>query len=204
METRLAGQTADHPHSEHYTALLTLARTTLAHYLATGEVLPYAPDNDWFRKPAAVFVTLRVCKGREAAGPDEESWEAGDLRGCIGQVEAEAPLYAAVQDATIKAATVDPRFHPVTAGELDNLVIEVSVLSPFRPVDRLDDIIIGQDGLLIVGHRRRGLLLPEVPLAYGWGRKAFLRALLHKAGLTEDAWPDAAQLYAFTTESFEE
>lgn len=192
------------PHTVHYAALLHLARATISHYLSTGEVLPFAPDNDWFRAPSAVFVTLRVRNRRESRHETEESWEAGDLRGCIGQIEADAPLFAAVQDAAIKAATADPRFYPVTAAELDNLVIEISVLSPFRPVDSLDDIIIGQDGLFISGNRRRGLLLPEVPLAYGWGKEMFIRALCQKAGLPADAWPDRARLYAFTTESFEE
>lgn len=195
---------ASSPHSDHYAALLDLARATIAHYLSTGEVMPFAPDNDWFRSPAAVFVTLRVRERRDSRHETEEAWEAGDLRGCIGQIEPDASLFAAVQDAAIKAATADPRFYPVTAGELDNIVIEISVLSPFRPVESLGDIAIGQDGLFISGNRRRGLLLPEVPLAYGWGKEMFIRALCQKAGLPDDAWPDRARLYAFTTESFEE
>lgn len=191
-------------HAVHYAALLSLARDTISQYLSTGEVLAFAPDNDWFRTPHAVFVTLRMREAVAPRGPDDEVWEAGDLRGCIGQITAEEPLYAAVQDAAIKSATADPRFFPVKVDELDNIVIEISVLSPFRPVDSLDDIVIGQDGLFISGDRRRGLLLPEVPLEYGWGKVAFVRALCQKAGLPPDAWPDQAQLYAFTTESFEE
>lgn len=200
-------ETEKDPHSPqaiHYSALLGLARASIAHYLDTGEVMAYEPDNEWFRTPQAVFVTLRVRDSVMPRNPDEEVWEAGDLRGCIGQIEADAPLYAAVQDAAVKAATADPRFYPVRADELANLVIEISVLSPFRPVESLDEIIIGQDGLFIAGDRRRGLLLPEVPLAYGWGQREFVRALCQKAGLPPDAWPGSAQLYAFTTESFEE
>lgn len=192
------------PHAALYGELLRLARSTLTHYLATGQVLPYEPANEWLKTPAAVFVTLRVRETSKEDRPDGEIWMAGDLRGCIGHIDAERPLFAAVQDSAIKAATTDPRFYPVAAGELDNLTIEVSVLSPFRQVESLDEIEVGQDGLFIVGHRRRGLLLPEVPLAYGWGKREFLRALCQKAGLPEDAWPGAATLFAFTTESFEE
>lgn len=192
------------PHAAHHAALLQLARATLAHYLASGTVLPYETADKWLSTPAAVFVTLRVRDPRAGGGPYGDGWVAGDLRGCIGHIDAERPLYAAVQDSAIKAAIADPRFYPVTAGELDNLVIEVSVLSPLRPVASLDEIEVGQDGLLIIGQRRRGLLLPEVPLAYGWGKNEFLRALCQKAGLPEDVWPGAATLYAFTTESFEE
>lgn len=179
-------------------ALLGLARQTIAHYLATGELWPYDPEDPVLREPAAVFVTLRE---RPAAGAP---FAEGELRGCIGQVEANDPLYRAVQDAAIKAATVDPRFYPVRAEELSGLLIEVSVLSPFRPVEGLEEIAVGQDGLLIVGERRRGLLLPEVPLAYGWGAQEFVWALCQKAGLPANSWPDRARLYAFTTESFVE
>lgn len=192
------------PHAAHHAELLRLARDTIAHHLATGGLLAYKPVHDRLREPAAVFVTLRVRDRRDDTGKGGERWEAGDLRGCIGQVEAESPLYLAVQDAAVKAATTDPRFYPVRLDELANLVIEISVLSPMRPVESLNSIVIGQDGLLIIGNHRRGLLLPEVPLAYGWGREEFVRALCHKAGLPEDAWPGHAWLYAFTTESFEE
>lgn len=192
------------PHADYYPELLRLARATLAHYLATGEPLPYAPSNDWFTTPAAVFVTLRVREARKAASPYSEGWAAGDLRGCVGHIYDDKPLYEVVQEETIQAASVDPRFYPVTADELDNLIIEISVLSPFRPVESLDEIAIGQDGLYLVGGSERALLLPEVPLGYGWGKEAFLRALIDKAGLPPDVWPGRAALYAFTTESFEE
>jgi AmmeMemoRadiSam system protein A len=181
--------------------LLRLARETIAHFLQTGELLLYQTEKPWFLSPAAVFVTLRV---RPSFVAESEPGEEGPLRGCIGQVEADQPLYLAAQDAAIKAATGDPRFYPVAAEELEYLSIEISVLSPLRPIDELDEILIGQDGLLIVGDRRRGLLLPEVAERFGWRREEFVRAVCQKAGLPEDAWPGRARLYAFTTESFEE
>lgn len=197
-------RTAASSHAPHYPALLRLARNTIAHYLSTGELLPFEPDNNWFREPAAVFVTLRAREERDETVTGGELWSAGDLRGCIGQIEAESPLFLAVQEAAVKAATSDPRFYPVSPDELGNLTIEISVLSPLRPVRSLEAIAIGRDGLLIMGNRRRGLLLPEVAVDYGWGREAFVRALCRKAGLPEDAWPGKSRLYAFTTESFSE
>jgi AmmeMemoRadiSam system protein A len=114
------------------------------------------------------------------------------------------PLYLAVQDAAIKAATSDPRFYPVSTEELDSILIKISVLSAMRPVESLDEVVIGRDGLLIVSPRRRGLLLPEVPVVYGWDREEFVRYLCVKAGLPVDAWPKQARLFAFNVESFEE
>lgn len=194
-------QSPDSAREEHHRELLRLARESIAHYLATGQVLPYQPADDALLVPAGVFVTLRLrpAPGRERGDSDDVP---GELRGCIGRIEADDPLYLAAQDAAIKAATRDPRFAPVKPEELPQLMIEVSVLSPLRPVGSLEEIEIGQDGLLIISEGRRGLLLPEVAPAYGWGREGFLRALCRKAGLPDDAWPDRARLYAFTTESF--
>ncbi len=196
------------PHAALYPLLLRLAREAIAQFLATGELPTVERQEDWLeewlQEPAAVFVTLWVREGRDGTAEGGEAWTAGELRGCVGQIEATAPLFIAVQEAAVKAATADPRFYPVSPGELDNLSIEISVLSPLRRVRSLEAIVIGRDGLLIVGDRRRGLLLPEVAVDYGWGREAFVRALCHKAGLPADAWPGKARLYAFTTESFSE
>ncbi len=175
--------------------LLQLARDTIRAVATTGRLPDYQTANPWFLEPAAVFVTLR--------GAPTEYERQGELRGCVGQVEADAPLYAAVQDAAAKAATVDPRFYPVQANEVDTLTLEISVLSPMRPIERYEEIEIGRDGLLLVGERRRGLLLPEVPIEYGWGPREFVRQLCRRASLPDDAWPGHARLWAFTTESFE-
>lgn len=194
-------QSLDSAREQRHRELLRLARESIAHYLATGQVLPYQPGEEALLAPAGVFVTLRArpAPGIEHGDPDDR---LGELRGCIGRVEADDPLYLAVQDAAIKSATRDPRFAPVVLEELAALTIEISVLSPLRPIHSLHEIEIGQDGLLITGDRRRGLLLPEVAPAYGWGKEEFLRALCWKAGLPDDAWPGSARLYAFTTESF--
>jgi uncharacterized protein len=188
----LLPETREREHRE----LLQFARWTLNHFLCHGELPACETDHPWLLTPAAVFVTLR--KKPEVLGV------TGELRGCIGQIEAGLPLYQAVQDAVIKAATIDPRFEPVMPDELDAILIEISVLSGMRGVASTDEIIIGRDGLYVNGRRRRGLLLPEVAVSFGWDTIEFIRHVCRKAGLPEDAWPAAAKLFAFTTESFEE
>lgn len=181
-------------HDAERAELLQLARDTIRAAVTVGRLPGYQTGNPWFLRSAAVFVTLR--------GAPTSYEPQGELRGCVGQVEPDSPLYTAVQDAAAKAATIDPRFYPVQADEVDGLSIEVSILSPMRPIERYEEIEIGRDGLLIVGERRRGLLLPEVPVEYGWGPREFVRQLCRKAALPDDAWPGRARLWAFTTESF--
>jgi uncharacterized protein len=183
-------------HEREHSELLQLARWTLTYYLCQGEQPACDTDHHWFVTPAAVFVTLR----RKPCIPGVP----GELRGCIGQIEADLPLYQAVQDAVIKAATIDPRFAPVTQDEMDTIQIEISILSGMRSIDTANDITIGHDGLFVAGRQKRGLLLPEVAVNFGWDSGEFIRRVCHKAGLPEDAWPGAAKLFAFTTESFEE
>lgn len=180
--------------------LLRLARATIAHFLATGELLPYAPADSRLLRPSAVFVTLRRREQQPTGGQGTDDFDS--LRGCIGQIDADQPLFAAVQDTAIKAATSDPRFDPVAPEELPDLLIEISILSGMRPLHRLADLLLGQDGLLVVGEGHRGLLLPHVPPAFGWDRETYVTAVCRKAGLPDDAWPDRARLYAFTTETF--
>lgn len=176
--------------------LLAVARQTMELYTTAAMTPVIKPQHDRLLEPAAVFVTLR---GR----PDEPGVE-GELRGCVGQVEARLPLVEAVQDAAIQAATADPRFPPVRDWELPGLTIEISILSPMTPVSDLSEIFIGRHGLLIAGMGRRGLLLPGVPEHYGWDRREFLRGLYTKAGLPNGAWPEMADLYAFTTHTIKD
>jgi len=189
---------AHEPHhlttAEERAELLSLARRTIRAAITTGETPDYQTDSPHLLRPAAVFVTLR--------GAPHDYEPEGELRGCVGRTEADEPLYLAVQDAAVKAATIDPRFYPVTPGELDGLSIEISILSPMRPIKHYSDIEVGRDGLLIIGHHRRGLLLPEVPAHFGWDVREFVRQLCRKASLPDDAWPGQTQLLTFTTESF--
>ncbi len=170
--------------------LLRLARETLTQYLADGRIPRYDPPTDSpLRTPSAVFVTLK---------------RNGELRGCIGDVVAQMPLYLAVQRRALSAALEDPRFPPVQADELPQLTIEISVLSPLTPVRDVSEITVGTHGLLIVRGDQRGLLLPQVPVEQGWDRDEFLRQVCRKAGLPDDAWRQGAQLYRFTADVFGE
>jgi AmmeMemoRadiSam system protein A len=125
----------------------------------------------------------------------------GKLRGCIGYIIATEPLYRTVAETARAAAFQDPRFQPVTEEEAPNLEIEISVLSPMTPI-RAEDVVVGRHGLLVGRGNHRGLLLPQVPVEWGWDREEFLTQTCRKAGLPSDAWRQDAELEAFTAEVF--
>jgi AmmeMemoRadiSam system protein A len=127
----------------------------------------------------------------------------GELRGCVGFVQAVDSVYRAVAEAARAAAFEDTRFYPVTLGEAPRLHIELSILSPMQVVSP-DDVEIGHHGLLISQHGWRGLLLPQVAVEHNWNRVTFLEQTCHKAGLPHDAWQKGAKVEAFTAEVFGE
>lgn len=181
---------------EQQNALLQMARDAITHYVTHGHTPQYQSDDPALLQLAGVFVTLRT---KTKGGGDMP------LRGCIGRVEAERPLLRIVPEMAVKAATNDPRFPPVTAVELPLLHIEISLLSPIEPLDDPETVEVGKHGLLIEGHGRRGLLLPDVPLHHGWNRHDFLEGICQKAGLPPHFWRSPqATLYTFTTFSFED
>jgi AmmeMemoRadiSam system protein A len=167
--------------------LLKLSRGTLDRYLQTKEIASYETDDPTLLQEAAVFVTLHL---------------NGRLRGCVGQIKAEKPLYMAVQSATIAAGFSDPRFPPLKKAELETLQIKIAFLSPLLPIAP-DEIVIGEHGLLLEAEGRRGLLLPEVAAQRGWDTTVFLEQLCHKANLPPGSWRNA-KLFGFTTIVFEE
>jgi uncharacterized protein (TIGR00296 family) len=135
----------------------------------------------------------------------------GLLRGCIGYPEPIEPLVNAVIDVAVSAAVNDPRFSPVTASELDDLAVEVSVLTKpelievNKPEGYMDKIKIGEDGLIIERGPYKGLLLPQVAVEWGWNVEEFLYNTCVKAGLTADCWiyPDV-KIYKFGSQIFHE
>jgi AmmeMemoRadiSam system protein A len=129
----------------------------------------------------------------------------GRLRGCIGYIQALKPLRQAVAEMAVQAALHDPRFPPVTSDELPELHIEISVLSPLEAVADVSEIEVGTHGLVIEDGRSRGLLLPQVPVEYGWDRDTFLEHTCAKAGLPPDRWKaQGVTITKFTAEVFGE
>jgi AmmeMemoRadiSam system protein A len=125
------------------------------------------------------------------------------LRGCVGYVYPVKPLYRTVAETAMAAAFNDTRFLPVTAEEAPRLKVEISVLSRLAPIAP-EDIEAGRHGLVVTLGSRRGLLLPQVAIEFGWDARVFLEETCHKAGLLPDAWERGATIEAFTAEVFHE
>ena len=179
--------------------LVKLARDTITEYLKNGEVLKH-PENlpETLKERAGVFVTLHTY-------PD------GDLRGCIGYPEPIMPLLDATTKASISAATGDPRFSSVKSEELDNIIIEVTILTPpelirvEKPAMYPEMIEIGRDGLIVEKGMNRGLLLPQVPIEQGWNKEEFLSGTCMKAGLMPDSWlEEITKIYKFEGKIYSE
>lgn len=128
------------------------------------------------KAPCGAFVTLH---------------KGGRLRGCIGFVAAAKPLVETIREAAEASALQDPRFEPLRRGELDAVEIEISVLSPLRPIGSVDEIEVGRHGILLHRGFRSGLLLPQVATEYGWDRDTFLTHTCYKAGLEGGCWREA-------------
>lgn len=168
--------------------LLRIARATLREHSFSGRIPPGKPHRESLLAPAAVFVTLHL---------------AEQLRGCIGTVDEEKPLYRAVQEMAVAAATRDPRFAPIPADEVDDLAIEISVLGLSRRIRGPAELVIGKDGCRVDVGGQRGLLLPQVAHGSGWDAATFLARTCVKAGIAEDAWKQAeAVITAFEAQVF--
>ncbi len=140
-------------------------------------------------EPRGAFVTLR---------------RDGELRGCIGYIEAVCPLWETVETCAESAALRDFRFSPVRPEELSSLHIEISVLSPLESIDDPERIQVGQHGIVMSSGGRRGLLLPQVATEYRWDREQFLQHTCQKAGLPADAWKHGAKIEIFSADVFGE
>jgi len=171
--------------------LLKLARESIEAYLKTGKKLQVSETEPVLLKEMGAFVTLN---------------ERGDLRGCIGNLVGQGPLYLTVRDMAVEAATGDPRFNPVTPSELKDIEIEISVLTPLEKIDNPDKITLGTHGVLVKKGGRSGVFLPQVATETGWSKEEFLSTLCsQKAGLAPDAWKDkSTELYIFSAEVFSE
>lgn len=171
--------------------LLKTARQSIKSLFTEVDVVK--PDYEKYpvmKENAGAFVTLTI---------------NSRLRGCIGYIISENHLYQTVCDAAKQAATQDPRFPPLSENELDNLDMEISVLSqPFK-MNGYDDIEIGKHGLIVDEMDRRGLLLPQVPVEHNMNKEEYLTAICQKAGLPKFLWKEKTlNLDLFTAIIFSE
>jgi len=127
-----------------------------------------------------------------------------DLRGCLGRLTVDAPLGRTIVHLGGAVAESDPRFMPVTADELAALHIEISLLTPERPIDSIDEIEVGRHGLIVEHGYARGLLLPQVASEQGWNRETFVEHTCIKGGLPRDAWKNGARILVFDAQVFAE
>lgn len=170
--------------------LLSEARRVLSEALQCGFLTEVVEcDENEKRIKAGAFVSL---------------YKKGDLRGCVGMIAAIKPLEDTVREMAEAAAFYDNRFEPLRADELQDIDIEITVLS--SPIlTGIEDIVVGRDGLIIDFMGRHGVLLPQVPVEYGWSKEEFLDHLCLKAGLPPDTWKNYdVVLYRFEGEYFGE
>lgn len=145
------------------------------------------PESAILSRPGGAFVTLH---------------HHGRLRGCIGHIEANEPLGRVVARCAVAACSSDPRFAPVTAAELGEIDVEISLLGPLEPIAGPDEIEIGRHGLVVERGWQRGLLLPQVATEWKWDAATFVAETCHKAGLPRDAWQHGATLWRFDADVF--
>ncbi|MHC4557856.1 MAG: AmmeMemoRadiSam system protein A [Planctomycetota bacterium] len=172
-------------------ALLKIARETVEAVIRQESAEKPESDDPELNAPCGCFVTLK---------------NHGRLRGCIGRFISDDPLIDLVAEMATASATGDPRFlsDPIMPGELDQLDIEISVLSPLQRTDDPLSLRLGVDGIYIKRGRTSGCFLPQVATETGWSKEEFLSyCCAHKAGISADAWKDPeTEVYLFTAEVF--
>jgi len=160
-------------------SLLAIARSTVEQYVK-NHIKPDIDEKDLssvLKTNCGAFVTLK---------------KGGNLRGCIGRFDASAPLYKVVQEMAIASSTQDTRFMPVESNEISGLDIEISVLTPMRPIRSIDEIELGKHGIYMRKGYRSGTFLPQVASETGWTKEEFLgHCAQDKAGIGWDGWKDA-------------
>ncbi len=183
--------------------LIQFARDNIEFFLKNNRKIPI-PDviKEKFSDKYGAFVTLN--KYNVIGNP---------LRGCIGYIEPTYSLYDVIHRVSISSAIEDPRFPSVSLDEMDEIVIELSILTPPKllkvndPKEYIDKIVIGRDGLIVEKGMRRGLLLPQVPIDHGrnWDVETFISQTCSKAWLESNAWKNkSTNIYSFQAILFEE
>jgi len=157
--------------------LLSIARKTIREYIDNGQLPEPDLENEFtdeiFKEKRGAFVTIH---------------KNGKLRGCIGYIRGIKNIPETIVEMSRAAGFNDPRFPALRRNEVDEIDIEISILSPIVKVENVDEIQVGRDGLIISNSFRTGLLLPQVASEYGWSENQFLENTCYKAGLPGDAW----------------
>ncbi len=171
--------------------LLEIARQSIISFVKNNKRQVFKESDPVLNELLGAFVTIH---------------ENGQLRGCIGSMIGQGPLYKTVADMAIESATGDPRFPSVSPDELDKIDIEISVLSEMKRVKNASEINVPPCGVLIKKGSRSGVYLPQVATETGWTKEEFLTSLcIDKACISPDAWRDPdTELYSFTAEVFGE
>ena len=169
--------------------LLAIARGALAAALRQRPIPETGADDPELQAQRGMFVTLT---------------KHGDLRGCMGHFDQDVPLYKLAAEQALVSAFEDPRFPPLDPSELQEISIEISVLSPPRPVASAEEIVVGTHGVILRKGMRGATFLPQVAPEQGWGREEMLAHLSLKAGLNPDAWKEGASFQVYTAQVFGE
>lgn len=169
--------------------LLEIARGSIKEYLFNNKKLKITENDAVLNTKKGAFVTLTI---------------NNELRGCIGHIVADIPLYQTISEMALAAAVSDPRFPALTKQELDKIHIEISVMSELEKITDPNKVIVGTHGILIRKGFYSGLLLPQVATEYNWTRQEFLEHTCNKAGLDINAWKSGAEIFIFSAEVFGE
>ena len=173
--------------------LLSIARDTLIEEIGKGPgkaIDKYVITNK-LQQPAGAFVSLHQKSN-------------GKLRGCMGRFKAVTPLCKLIKEMVLSAATGDFRFSPLSKDELEDTDIEISVLSPMKKIETIDEIELGKHGIYISKDHNSGTFLPQVALTTGWDIEEFLgRCARDKAGIGWEGWKEAT-IFTYEADVFSE
>jgi len=182
--------------------LLAFARKSIVYYLDKNQMLNVSEANlsERLKTPRAAFVTLNISLKSAITGPRKNTM----LRGCIGDIFPRQPLYESVISNAVNAAVNDPRFNSVSKDELKDIIIEISALTPPKPIDSYKDIRIGIDGVVLKKDDYQAVFLPQVAPEQNWSLDEMLQNLSLKAGLPTDAYKSGTSFLTFQAEVFGE
>ncbi len=172
--------------------LLKMSRETLIGYIKNKKAPNFnPPETNGLKTETGMFVTLH---------------KNGHLRGCIGYIIGKDPLWKAVTELTVSSAVKDTRFRPVQESELEDIDIEISVLTPPEKISDPQTIEMGIHGVIVKKEFNQGVFLPQVATETGWDRETFMNELCsQKAGLPEDAWKkNDVEIFIFTASVYSE